>query len=85
MSLQPILRIPLHLKRRIDFENSVFGNHPDLKLLKAGLYNAGALYASMSGSGSSIYGIFSTPPDLPGNIDRYVVWKGYSGNPARAI
>ncbi|MGV8878337.1 MAG: 4-(cytidine 5'-diphospho)-2-C-methyl-D-erythritol kinase [Sphingobacteriaceae bacterium] len=47
-----------------DFENSVFKVHPALRILKDTLYNRGALYASMSGSGSSIYGIFKTKPDL---------------------
>lgn len=41
-----------------DFEPSVFGAHPELKAIKESLYRQGALYASMSGSGSAIYGIF---------------------------
>lgn len=45
-----------------DFEESVFPNHPELDRIKQELYRQGAIYASMSGSGSSIYGIFPTAP-----------------------
>ena len=41
-----------------DFEKPVFQMYPQLKDIKEQLYNQGALYASMSGSGSAIYGIF---------------------------
>lgn len=41
-----------------DFEPGVFALHPQLAQIKQDLYDAGALYASMSGSGSSVYGIF---------------------------
>ncbi len=42
-----------------DFEKSVFAKHPQLQQLKNKMYELGAEYASMSGSGSAIYGIFS--------------------------
>ncbi len=48
-----------------DFEESVFKNHPVIRGVKAELYEAGALYASMSGSGSSVYGIFKNKIQLP--------------------
>jgi 4-diphosphocytidyl-2-C-methyl-D-erythritol kinase len=41
-----------------DFEAPVFKAHPRLEDLKNNLYSQGALYASMSGSGSSLFGIF---------------------------
>jgi 4-diphosphocytidyl-2-C-methyl-D-erythritol kinase len=41
-----------------DFEPSVFKMYPAIAELKSHLYEHGALYASMSGSGSSVYGIF---------------------------
>jgi 4-diphosphocytidyl-2-C-methyl-D-erythritol kinase len=41
-----------------DFESSVFKMHPSIAELKSHLYEQGAVYASMSGSGSSVYGIF---------------------------
>lgn len=41
-----------------DFEKSVFRIHPELEDIKTALYESGALYASMSGSGSAIYGIY---------------------------
>ena len=42
-----------------DFEESVFPGHPELGELKDAISASGAVYASMSGSGSSIYGIFT--------------------------
>jgi|WetSurMetagenome_2_1015567.scaffolds.fasta_scaffold36463_3 4-diphosphocytidyl-2-C-methyl-D-erythritol kinase len=47
-------------------ENPVFKMFPEIKLIKEKLYELGALYASMSGSGSSVFGIFSSRPDNPG-------------------
>ncbi len=47
-----------------DFEESVFKNHPVIRGVKAALYDAGAIYASMSGSGASVFGIFDKKPDL---------------------
>lgn len=41
-----------------DFEIPVFKKHPQIETIKTTLYNAGALYASLSGSGSTVYGIF---------------------------
>lgn len=55
-------------KERIvnDFEASVFRKHPAIAAIKEDLYRAGALYASMSGSGSAVYGIFEEQtPNLP--------------------
>ena len=42
-----------------DFEPSVFAQYPMLAEIKAEIYRQGALYASMSGSGSSMFGIFA--------------------------
>jgi len=42
-----------------DFEGVVFDEHPEIKELKKEIYHCGAIYASMSGSGSSVFGIFS--------------------------
>ena len=47
-----------------DFEESVFKNHVEIRGVKAALYEAGALFASMSGSGASVFGIFNELPDL---------------------
>lgn len=47
-----------------DFERPIFKKHPELEELKNNLYSLGAAYASMTGSGSALYGIFrETPPD----------------------
>lgn len=47
-----------------DFEAAVFKNHSLIRGIKAALYEAGALYASMSGSGASVFGIFTQTPNL---------------------
>lgn len=41
-----------------DFEDAVFAQHPELAEIKEQLYSQGAIYAAMSGSGSTIYGLF---------------------------
>lgn len=49
-----------------DFEASVFPNHAELPAIKSALYEQGAVYASMTGSGSTLYGIFEQRPELQG-------------------
>jgi 4-diphosphocytidyl-2-C-methyl-D-erythritol kinase len=45
-------------KLKNDFEDSIFPNHPKIKALKERFYSEGALYASMTGSGSAVFGVF---------------------------
>lgn len=54
--VQPIHRWRDHLQN--DFERSVFPDHPAIRKIKMQLYDLGAVFASMSGSGSAVYGIF---------------------------
>jgi 4-diphosphocytidyl-2-C-methyl-D-erythritol kinase len=60
-SIKQIIREPIETWKeelRNDFEEPVFKNYPEIKTVKDQLYKAGAIYASMSGSGSTVYGIF---------------------------
>ena len=59
-----------------DFELSVFAKHPRLRDLKQHLYANGAVYASMSGSGSSLYGIYNKHPSLPAELKNLLIWEG---------
>lgn len=47
-----------------DFEINIFKNNIEIRGVKAALYEAGAIYASMSGSGASVFGIFDSTPNL---------------------
>jgi 4-diphosphocytidyl-2-C-methyl-D-erythritol kinase len=63
---------------RNDFEASLAPTYPVLADIKAQLYAAGAAYASLSGSGSAVYGLFpgaaeAPAPDWP---SEYLVWRG---------
>lgn len=58
-----------------DFEQSVFPFHPELPAIKQTLYDMGAVYASMSGSGSTMYGIFNRPtPEANEVFDKCFVY-----------
>lgn len=60
-SLKEIIRMPVETWRatmKNDFEYSVFQKFPEIAAIKDKLYDLGAVYASMSGSGSSVFGIF---------------------------
>ena len=58
---QPIETWKAELKN--DFEEPVFTAHPQVKAVKKSLYDQGAIYAAMSGSGSTVFGIFEPTGD----------------------
>lgn len=62
VSLKEIIKYPVEEWNGLmvnDFEKSVFAKFPEIEKVKEYLYGRGALYASMSGSGSSVFGIFA--------------------------
>lgn len=59
-----------------DFEESVFTRYPAIGEIKESLYRAGAVYASMSGSGSSVFGIFENKVDLKERFADHIYWSG---------
>ena len=54
-----------------DFEKSVFAAYPEIESIKNQLYAMGAVYASMSGSGSSVYGLFKAEPEKTSTFKDY--------------
>lgn len=60
--MQPIKEWKTNIKN--DFEKSAFSLHAELGEIKQSLYREGAVYVSMSGSGSAIFGIFPEEIDL---------------------
>lgn len=74
-----VLNKPLHEWKDLltnDFERIVFPEFTAIKDIKNQFYKTGAEFAAMSGSGSTVYGIFSEDPDLTVFPDNYRVWKG---------
>jgi len=59
-----------------DFELSVFSQFPIIRKIKEDLYSHGAIYASMSGSGSAVFGIFTSAVDLNNNFEDMIYWSG---------
>ncbi len=72
-SLADLVKLPVEAWRvaiKNDFEPSVFLQYPIIAEVKSKLYSAGALYACMSGSGSSVFGIFEKELKLP-DLEQY--------------
>ena len=64
VSLKEIVKQPMETWKhsmKNDFEDSVFKKFPEIAAIKDELYDLGAVYAAMSGSGSTVYGIFKAP------------------------
>ena len=55
-----------------DFEDSIFRRYPELERIKETLYGEGAEYAAMSGSGSTLFGLYKKEPKFlfPGMYER---------------
>lgn len=67
-SILSIMDSPIEIWKELftnDFEIPVFEKFPEIAGIKETLYRHGAIYASMSGSGSTVYGIFSQKPVDP--------------------
>ena len=69
VSLKDIIRQPIETWKgtmKNDFEDSVFFQYPEIAAIKDEMYDLGAVYAAMSGSGSAVYGLFKEPIE---NVD----------------
>lgn len=79
-SLLEIVEMPISSWREYmvnDFEMSVFAQFPEVGEIKQKLYACGAIYASMSGSGSSVFGLFDTEAQLEDFFKDAYVWSGF--------
>lgn len=63
-----------------NFEENIFRNHPEIAAIKEKLYHLGAMYASMSGSGSTVFGIFEKPAGLEEQFLDFFYWEGVMGS-----
>ena len=73
--LKEIIKQPVSKWKELmknDFEPSVFKKYPEICNIKEKLYEKGAVYASMSGSGSSVYALFEKETDV--RVNNCFVW-----------
>lgn len=75
-SVEKIIKQPIETWKeelQNDFEKALLPKYPVLEIIKAQLYDEGAVYAAMSGSGSSMFGIFEKKPNNDSFAD-YWTW-----------
>ena len=78
-TMDMLLKQDVHVWKEVlknDFEEALFPKYPELPQIKEKLYEAGAVYASMTGSGSAVYGLFKEEPNGLVFPDHYLLWKG---------
>ncbi len=77
-SVKEIIKEPIETWKDVllnDFETSVFKQKPEIKAIKEKLYEVGAIYASLSGSGSATFGIYKSRPDFKKLFPKeYYIW-----------
>ncbi len=79
ISLKEALKQPISTWKEIvknDFEEKLLVKYPTITDIKASLYQSGAVYASMTGSGSTVYGIFDKEVDLKNAFPNLAIWQG---------
>ncbi len=80
VSIEDSLKLPIedwNYTLKNDFEDALFPTYPILKDIKEVLYSKGAIYASLTGSGSAIYGIFEKKIDLKNTFpSTFKLWEG---------
>lgn len=77
-SLHDIESLPLAEWKNVvvnDFEKTIFNMFPEIQDIKEQMYEAGALYASLSGTGSSVYGIF--PKNKKATVESTVAFQEF--------
>lgn len=82
VSIKEIVKKPIKEWRTLmvnDFEVPIFKKHPIIGDIKQNLYGNGAVYASMSGSGTSVYGVFEKKPAISISeiFPNCFVWENY--------
>ncbi|RFS15134.1 4-(cytidine 5'-diphospho)-2-C-methyl-D-erythritol kinase [Emticicia sp. C21] len=80
VSLKEALKLPLNKWDGLvknDFEENLLWKYPTIADIKKILYKQGALYASMTGSGSTLYGIFEAEKDINTQFPDFALWQGY--------
>lgn len=79
IDLRKILQNPVNQWMDVvknNFENHLLSKYPAISIIKKQLYAHGAAYASMTGSGSTVFGIFEEEIDLKETFVEYTVWQG---------
>ncbi|MDE5424045.1 4-(cytidine 5'-diphospho)-2-C-methyl-D-erythritol kinase [Ancylomarina sp. DW003] len=78
VSLKELIKQPIETWKesiKNDFEASIFPKHPLLAEIKEELHEEGAIYAAMSGSGSSMFGLFKDDPRTLAQWEKHYCWK----------
>jgi 4-diphosphocytidyl-2-C-methyl-D-erythritol kinase len=75
--LKDLLSNPMLWKAGLinDFEESIFKKYPQIKAIQTSLYQQGAFYAAISGSGSTVFGLFDQEPEINLAKEGYFVFK----------
>lgn len=74
-----ILNLPIEQWKEYihnDFEKSIFSQYPEIKSIKEKLYSNGAIYSAMSGSGSTVFGIFEEETHLKKEFPNCFIFEG---------
>lgn len=79
IDLQEVLQKPVNEWKDLvknDFEKHLLPKYPIIENIKNQLYELGATYASMTGSGSTVFGVFDEEIETKIHFEKYSIWQG---------